>query len=155
LAQRFLDDFEPGDVFVSTPQTLTHKHFAAFAEMTGDRHPIHYDRDYARTKGWEAPLAHGLLLLGICAIGAAPLGEELEDSMVAMLGNDARYKKPAIIGDTVTPRFTVVDVEPKDRDRGILRMAITLVNQRGEIVLEGTHVVMLKRRPKQSQSQAT
>jgi acyl dehydratase len=137
LAQRFLDDFKPGDVFVSTPQTLTDKHFAAFAEMTGDR----------RTKGWEAPLAHGLLLLGICAIGAAPLGEELEDSMVAMLGNDARYKKPAIIGDTVTPRFTVVEVEPKDRDRGILRMAITLVNQREEIVLEGAHVVMLKRRP--------
>ncbi len=150
MPQRYLDDFKPGDVFLSNPQTIGEKHFSAFAEMTGDRHPIHYDRDYARSKGWEAPLAHGLLLLGICAIGAAPLGEELADSMVAMLGNDARYKKPVLMGDTVTPRFTVAAVEPKDKDRGVLRITIALINQRDEIVLEGTHIVMLKRRPNQS-----
>ncbi len=114
--------------------------------MTGDRHPIHYDREYAQTQGWDAPLAHGLLLLGICAIGAAPLGEELKDSMVAMLGNDARYKKPVILGDTVTPRFTVAAVEPKNKERGVLRMTIVLVNQLEQVVLEGTHVLMLKRR---------
>ena len=154
MSQRFLEDFKPGDVFVSAPQTLAEKHFAAFAEMTGDRHPIHYDRDYARTKGWEAPLAHGLLLLSICAIGAAPLSEELKDSMIAMLGNDARYKKPVIMGDTVTPRFTVIAVEPKDKDRGVLHIAIVLVNQREEVVLEGTHILMLKRRPTNFESTA-
>jgi len=65
---------------------------------------------------------------------------------VAMLGNDVRYKRPAFIGDTVTPQFTVVSVEPKTNDRGIVRLAITLYNQRNEVVLEGTHVLMLKRR---------
>jgi acyl dehydratase len=114
--------------------------------MTGDSHPIHYDADYARIKGWQAPLAHGLLLLGICAIGAAPISEELHDSMIAMLGNEARYKRSAIMGDTVTPEFTVISAETKGPDRGILRLAISLYNQRREIVLEGTHVVMLKRR---------
>jgi len=147
LPQRYLDDFKPGDHFVSRPQTLGEKHFAAFAAMTGDSHPIHYDHDYARLRGWEAPLAHGLLLLGLCAIGAAPISEELKDSMVAMLGNDVRYKRPAIIGDTVTPEFTVKAVEAKDAEKGILRLAIALYNQRRELVLEGTHIVMLKRRP--------
>lgn len=147
MPQRYLDDFKPGDVFTSSPQTITEKHFAAFAEMTGDRHPIHYDHNYARMKGWDAPLAHGLLLLGICVIGASPLSDDLKDSMVAMLGNDARYKKPVIMGDTVTPEFTVSGVEPKGVERGILRLKIALLNQRQEIVLEGTHVVMLKRRP--------
>jgi len=46
----------------------------------------------------------------------------------------------------VTPQFTVVSVEPKTNDRGIVRLAITLYNQRNEVVLEGTHVLMLKRR---------
>jgi 3-hydroxybutyryl-CoA dehydratase len=146
MPQRYLDDFTPGEVFKSLPQTLSDKHFAAFAAMTGDAHPLHYDAGYARDRGWDAPLAHGLLLLGLCALGASPLSYELTDSMVAMLGNEARYKRPAFIGDTVTPQFTVVAVEPKDADRGIVRLAITLHNQRGEVVLEGMHVLMLKRR---------
>jgi acyl dehydratase len=141
-----LDDFKAGEVFVSRPQTLTERHFTAFAGMTGDSHPIHYDRDYARSKGWEAPLAHGLMLLSICAMGAAPIGKELEESMVAMLGNDARYKRPVVMGDTVTPTFTVTSVEFKGSDRGILRMAIALHDQNNELVLEGTHIVMLRRR---------
>jgi 3-hydroxybutyryl-CoA dehydratase len=146
LQQRFLEDFKPGEVFVSNPQTLGEKHFAAFAAMTGDSHPIHYDEAYARQNGWDAPLAHGLLLLGICAVGAAPISQELTESMVAMLGNDVRYKTPAIMGDTVTPEFTVMDIEPKGSDRGILRLEIVLYNQRREVVLRGTHVIMLKRR---------
>ena len=146
MQQRYLDDFKEGEVFVSRPQTLTEKHFAAFAEMTGDLHPIHYDRGYARSKGWEAPLAHGLLLAGICAIGAAPLSKELEESMIAMLGNEIRYKRPAFIGDTVTPRFSVLSIERKDPTRGVLRLAIVLQNQRNETVLEGSHILMLRRR---------
>jgi 3-hydroxybutyryl-CoA dehydratase len=146
MPQRYLDDFKPGQVFKSNPQTLSKKHFSAFAEMTDDAHPIHYDVDYARAKGWDAPLAHGLLLLGLCAIGAAPISRELTDSMVAMLGNDARYKRPAFVGDTVTPQFTVLAVEAKDDSRGVLRLAIALYNQRDELVLEGTHILMLRRR---------
>ena len=146
MPQRYLDDFTSGEVFTSLPHTLSDKHFAAFAAMTGDAHPLHYDPDYARGKGWEAPLAHGLMLLGLCALGAAPLSGELTESMIAMLGNEARYKRPAFVGDTVTPQFTVIAVEPKDDRRGIVRLAITLRNQRGEVVLEGMHVLMLKRR---------
>jgi 3-hydroxybutyryl-CoA dehydratase len=146
MRQRYLDDFRPGETFESLPRTLTQKHFAAFADMTGDAHPIHYDADYARAKGWDGPIAHGLMLLGLCALGAAPISKELADSMVAMLGNDVRYKRPAFVGDTLTPQFTVLAVEPKDDDRGILRLAIKLRNQRNESVLEGAHVLMLKRR---------
>jgi 3-hydroxybutyryl-CoA dehydratase len=86
------------------------------------------------------------MLLGLCALGAAPINEDLRDSMIAMLGNEARYKRPAFVGDTVTPQFTVVSIEPKGHDRGIVRLAITLTNQRNEVMLEGMHVLMLKRR---------
>jgi 3-hydroxybutyryl-CoA dehydratase len=102
MRQRYLDDFQRGEVFESLPQTLTQKHFAAFANMTGDAHPIHYDADYARGKGWDGPIAHGLMLLGLCALGAAPISAEVTDSMVAMLGNEVRYKRPAFVGDTLT-----------------------------------------------------
>jgi 3-hydroxybutyryl-CoA dehydratase len=146
MPQRYLDDFMPGEVFKSKSHVLTEKHFSLFAEMTGDAHPLHYSADYARAKGWEAPIGHGLMLLGLCAFGAAPISEEVTESMVAMLGNDVRYRRPVFAGDTVTPQFTVQAVEPKDNGRGIVRLAIMLHNQRGELVLEGTHILMLKRR---------
>src|SRR6516225_1517121 len=129
MPQRYLDDFSSGEAFKSASHTLSDKDFAAFAEITGDAHPLHYDFDYARAKGWDAPIGHELTLL-----------------ILSMLGNDVRYKRPAFIGDTVTPQFTVVSVEPKTNDRGIVRLAVTLYNQRNEVVLEGTHVLMLKRR---------
>jgi 3-hydroxybutyryl-CoA dehydratase len=143
MPQRYLDDFTPGEVFTSQPHTLSDKHFAA--RIIGIV-MLHHNADYARGKGWEAPLAHGLMLLGLCALGAAPISGELTESMIAMLGNEARYRRPAFVGDTVTPQFTVIAVEPKDDRRGIVRLAITLRNQRGEVVLEGMHVLMLKRR---------
>jgi len=59
--------------------------------------------------------------------------------------NDVRYRRPAFVGDTVTPQFIVTAVEPKDGERGILRLSIKLHNQRNELVLEGTHILMLKR----------
>jgi acyl dehydratase len=52
MPQRYLDDFTLGEVFKSPPHILSDKHFAAFAAMTGDAHPLHYDADYARAKGW-------------------------------------------------------------------------------------------------------
>jgi acyl dehydratase len=148
MPQRYLDDFKPGEVFKSKSHTLSERQFSLFAEMTGDAHPLHYSLEYARAKGWEAPIAHGLMLLGLCAFGAAPISEEVTESMVAMLGNDVRYKRPAIAGDTVMPQFTVQAVEPKDNSRGIVRLAIALHNQRGELVLEGMHILMLRRRVK-------
>ena len=39
--------------------------FEAFAALTGDAHPIHYDDEYARSRGLRAPIAHGLLLTAI------------------------------------------------------------------------------------------
>ena len=101
MRQRYLDDFQPGETFESSPRTLTQQHFATFADMTGDAHPIHYDADYARAKGWDGPIAHGLMLLGLCALGAAPmivLSEGIHAAVVASIrfGNVFRQNKSPV-----------------------------------------------------------
>ena len=67
--------------------------------------------------------------------------------MIAMMGTQARFRRPATLGDTVQPEFEVAAREPKDDTRGLLRIAVRLRNQRGEVLLEGEHVLMLRRRP--------
>jgi acyl dehydratase len=147
LEQRFLDDFKPGEVFTAPSRTLSDTHYILFSAITGDAHPIHYDREYAKARGLPGPLAHGLLLTGMTAFGAAAISHTLADSMIAMLGTSMRFMKAATTGDTVSPEFEVSAIEPKDATRGILKLAVRLFNQRRELLLQGEHVLMLKRRP--------
>jgi acyl dehydratase len=146
MQQLFLDDFQLGQTFPSNSRTLTDAHYTLFAAITGDSHPIHYDVEYARAQGWKGQVAHGLLLASMCALGAAAVSHSLSDAMIAMVGTEVRYRRPAYIGDTVHAVFTVQAVEPKDKARGILRLGIELRNQKQELVLEGVHLIMLKRR---------
>jgi 3-hydroxybutyryl-CoA dehydratase len=140
--QLFLDDFAPGQSFEGATRRLGDDAFAAFAALTGDAHPIHYDDDYARRTIFGGRLAHGLLLAAMTALGATPLSRRVEASMVALLEQGGRFLKPVLVGDTVTSGFTVAAIEPNDR----IRFAVTLTNQRGETVYDGFHLYKLKRR---------
>jgi acyl dehydratase len=142
-SQLYLDDFALGDRFRSPGHTLGEAHFLLFAGLTGDNHPIHYDEDYARQTRFGARVAHGLLVMAMSALGASPLAQRLEASMIAFLEQGCRFRKPVLLGDTVHAEFEVAGLERKG-DKGVLRLRITLLNQRGEEVLEGHHVYLLR-----------
>lgn len=144
--QLFFDDFQVGQRFEAPSRTLTDAHFLFFAGMTGDNHPIHYDDVYAREKTpFGRRLAHGLLLASLTALGAGALAAHVHESMIAFLEQRSRFRAPAFIGDTVYPALTVAELIAKD-GRGVLRLAATITNQRGELVLEGEHVYLVRRR---------
>jgi acyl dehydratase len=141
--QLFFDDLRVGEVFRSPSRTVGDAHFLFFAGMTGDNHPIHYDDAYARTTRFGARVAHGLLVMGMTALGASPLSHRLEAAMVAFVEQGCRFLKPVLVGDTVRPQFEVAALERKG-DRGLVRLAIRVTNQRDELVLEGHHVYLVK-----------
>lgn len=141
--QLYFEDFRVGDVFRSPSRTVGDAHFLFFAGMTGDNHPIHYDDAYAKTTPFGARVAHGLLLMGMTALGASPLSHRLEAAMIAFVEQGCRFLRPVLIGDTVHPEFEVVALEPKG-ERGVLRLAVRLTNQRAEVVLDGYHVYLLR-----------
>ena len=60
-----------GETFEGPSKTLTDAHFLLFSGLTGDVHPIHYDVEYARQTRFGKPLAHGLLLASMTALGAS------------------------------------------------------------------------------------
>jgi 3-hydroxybutyryl-CoA dehydratase len=145
IAQLFLDDFRPGQTFPGPSRTVTGTDVFAFAALTGDAHPIHYDDDYARSTRFGRPIVHGLHLMALTALGAAPLSGQLEDSMVAMLEQQACYRQPVFKDDTVRSEFEVERIERRpDRDWGTLTLAVRLINQRDQIVLQGRHVYRIR-----------
>ena len=130
----------PGQVFTSPSKTLTDAHFLFFSGLTGDNHPIHYDVEYARTTRFGKPLAHGLLLASMTALGASPASPHAEGFVFVEQG--CRFLKPVAVGDTIHPRLTVDRVWQEGRRR-FVRLATAITNQRGETVLEGFHLYQI------------
>jgi 3-hydroxybutyryl-CoA dehydratase len=145
--QLFLEDFSQGQTFPGPTRTITQADVLSFAALTGDKHPLHYDDDYAKTTRFGRPVVHGLHLMALTALGATPLAERLTLSMIAFLEQHAHFQKPVFKDDTVRPQFEIEGIEHQPgREWGKLKIKVRLINQRDEIVLEGRHVYRIRRR---------
>jgi acyl dehydratase len=128
---------EVGEVFTSPSKTLTDAHFLFFAGLTGDNHPIHYDVEYAGKMRFGKPLAHGLLLAAMTALGASPANSRIDGFIFIEQG--CRFLKPVLIGDTITPSL-VIEKRWEEGHRHFVRLATKLTNQHGTKVLEGFQI---------------
>ena len=146
-SQLHFEDFAAGQVYAGQSRTLDEGAFGLFAKLTGDAHPIHYDRDYALKTRFGERVAHGLLLMSITALGATALSERLEASMVAFVEQDCRFLKPVLIGETVSTELEVEETRSVSSPaHGLVRFAVRVRNAAGEVVLAGHHTYLFKRR---------
>ena len=144
--QLYFEDFVPGARFTSPSRTLGEAHFVAFAGITGDNHPLHYDVEYCRAHGHPERLSHGLLNVAQTVLGASSLAARVHESMIAFLEQSARFLGPVYVGDTLYPSLTVTETRPGNTT-GTVTLRCELHNQRRELVLEGTHTYLVRRRP--------
>lgn len=126
-----------GDVFEGPSKTLTDAHFLLFSGLTGDVHPIHYDVEYVKSTRFERPLAHGLLLSALTAMGGSN-GREMCEGFV-FIEQGCKFLGPTIVGDTVRARLEIEKVWFEGH-RKFCRVKTSLANQRGQRVLEGYHI---------------
>jgi acyl dehydratase len=126
-----------GQTFSSPSKTITDAHFLMFSGVTSDNHPIHYDVEYARGTRFGKPLAHGLLVASLTALGASSVARQLEGYV--FLEQGSRFLGPLLVGDTVSPRFRVEKIWTEGRKK-FVRVETALINQHGEAVLEGFHL---------------
>ena len=130
-------EIEEGQVFSTPSKTLTDAHFLFFSGLTGDNHPSHYDVEYAKSTKFGAPLAHGLLLSGMTALGGSNASFQIDGFVFVEQGS--RFLKPVIVGDTVQTRLTVEKIWQEGKRR-FVRFTTSMINQRNEVVLEGFHL---------------
>jgi len=71
VAHRSFTDLHIGEEFSMPSRTVTEAHFSLFQALSGDNHPIHYDRDYCKRQGHRDLLAHGFQVIAFTAAGAA------------------------------------------------------------------------------------
>ncbi len=145
----WFEDFKVGEERLSPGRTITETDLVVFAGLTGDFSQVHTDEEFCKRTEFGTRIAHGLLGLSI-AQGLCWRTNYTQGTGVASLGWDKwTFKLPIFIGDTVRVRWHVVSKrESKSKPgMGIITEHVSLVNQKGEVVQEGEHITMVRRRP--------
>jgi 3-hydroxybutyryl-CoA dehydratase len=114
---------------------ITERDVATFAEISGDRNPLHLDPEYAKNTRFGAQIAHGAFTF---ALISAALGTELPGPGTVYMSQSLKFVKPVYFDDTVTANVEITAIRA---DKGIVTLKTDCTNQRGEKLAEGEAVV--------------
>lgn len=137
------DEFKVGDVYKLPSRTVTEAHFSLFQALSGDNHPIHYDREYCQRLGHRDLVAHGLQVLAFTAAGAGLLPHEMGERLIGFIEQSSRFLKAVYPGDTLYPSLEITAITPQNTT-GVIILRSTVHNQDGELVLEGEHKYLVR-----------
>lgn len=131
------DEIKVGDQ-ASFTKTISESDIYQFAGITGDFNPLHVDKEFASHSLFKERIAHGILTAGFIS---SVIGMKLPGTNSIYLSQNLKFKAPVMIGDTVTAQVTVLEKIDKKK---IILLQTTVVNQRGETIIEGDASVMKK-----------
>ena len=116
-------------------RTFTAEDVEAFATITGDRNPIHFDPAFASRTRVERLVVQGGLTTGLFN---ALVAERLPGPGSVFLHQEWDYPAPVYVGDTVTAEATVIEARS---DKPITRLRCVARRADGTEVLRGECVV--------------
>lgn len=120
----------------SYARTVTAEDIVQFAEVTGDRNPVHLDAAYAAQTMFKAPIAHGMLTAGYIS---TVFGMELPGPGAIYVSQTLNFRGPVRIGDHVVAKVRVMELYPAKRRARF----DCLCHIEGKPVLEGEAVLMV------------
>jgi phosphate acetyltransferase len=120
----------------SLSRTISKEDIDIYGAFSGDANPVHFDAEFARAGRFEGITAHSMLTAGLIS---TLLGNRLPGPGTVYLGQDLRFRRPVLAGDTVTVTVTAREKRPADH---VVLFDCSCVNQNGEAVLSGTAEVI-------------
>lgn len=112
--------------------TLTAAHVRAFAEMTGDYNPLHFDESFASQTKFGRLVVQGGLTTGLLH---ALVAMDLPGPGSVFLSQNWTFTAPVFIGDTITATVEVVSVHVS---KPVTELRVLVARDDNTTVLEGT-----------------
>jgi 3-hydroxybutyryl-CoA dehydratase len=135
----FFEDLSAGQE-ASLSKTVTEADIAAFAEISGDKNPVHLDAQYAAGTMFKERIAHGMLS---AAYISAVFGMKLPGPGAIYISQTLNFKAPVKIGDTVVATVKIAELIPEKKRARF--ECVCSVN--GKPVVQGEAVLMVPARP--------
>jgi len=135
----YFEDLKVGDE-ASLSNTVTEATINAFAEVSGDKNPVHVDAAYAASTMFKERIAHGMLS---AAYISAVFGMKLPGPGAIYISQTMNFKAPVKIGDTVVTTVKVAELVPEKKRARF--ECVCSVNDKPVVV--GEAVLMVPARP--------
>ena len=137
LRTLFFEDLKVG-MTERLKKTIASSDVVGFAQLTGDRNPIHLSEHFAARTMFGGRIAHGLYTAGLIS---AVLGTRLPGPGAIYISQTLNFRAPVKIGDTVTVIVTVAELMP---EKSRARLACVCKVGRA-VVLDGEALVKVPR----------
>jgi acyl dehydratase len=111
--------------------TVTQSHVERFAEISGDRNPLHFDEEFAAKTKFGRLVAQGGLTTGLLH---ALVAMDMPGPGTVFLSQDWKFTAPVFIGDTIVATAEVLSVH---ESKPVSHLAMRVEREDGELVLEG------------------
>lgn len=135
----YFEDLELG-MEASFQKLVTEADINAFAEITGDKNPVHLDADYAAKTMFKERIAHGMLTASYIS---TVFGMQLPGPGVIYVSQTLNFRAPVKIGQTVTAKVRVTELFPA-KQRALFEC---ICSADGKTVLEGEAMLLVPARP--------
>jgi len=111
--------------------TLTSAHVEQYAEITGDRNPLHFDEAFATRTKFGRLVVQGGLTTGLLH---ALVAMDLPGPGTVFLSQNWKFTAPVHVGDTITAVAEVISVHAR---KPVTQLRVRVTRQDGVVVLEG------------------
>jgi acyl dehydratase len=111
--------------------TLTADHVKAYAEMTGDYNPLHFDAEFTSKTKFGRLVVQGGLTTGLLH---ALVAMDLPGPGTVFLSQNWKFTAPVFIGDIITAEAEVLSLHAT---KPVTQLKMIITRQDGETVLEG------------------
>jgi acyl dehydratase len=128
-------DIDVGHTASFTTQ-ITDQMVQQFADLSGDRNPIHLDDEYASKSRFKQRIAHGMIVGGL-------ISRALVDGIGhggIYLGQTLKFVNPVFINDVVTVTIKITGIR---KEKGIATVETNAYKANGDIVVKGEAIIMM------------
>lgn len=123
----------------SYERAVTDDDIVTFADVSGDKNPVHLDAAFAATTPFKSRISHGMLTASYIS---TVFGMRLPGPGAIYVSQTLNFRAPVRHGDIVTASVKVVELYPaKKRARFDCKCIVN-----GKVVLEGEAIMMVPSR---------
>lgn len=135
----YFEDMSVG-MEASHKKRITESDIEIFADISGDKNPVHLCDDYASASVFKERIAHGILTASLVS---TVFGTKLPGPGCIYISQSLNFRAPVMIDDEVTAMARITSLMPEKRR--VIFSCNCEVN--GKTVLDGEAVILVPRRP--------
>lgn len=131
------DKYKIGDSIVWT-KMFGYADVEKFAQISGDRNPVHLSAEYARNTPFGKPIVHGML---VASLFSAIIANELPGNGSIYLHQSLDFKSPVFHDQNVLIKVEILSIR---KDKPIYELKTICTDTEGKVLIEGKAIVIKK-----------